>query len=122
MWVFELPEGPASKPHEQGDQNNYDYGNIEIREHYPWQKDIQQGVDGQVGGAAERSVEVYKIMPNNLQNGKLLPAMVVACGEQGIARTAELHIPMAARFAVECQCIVFSINCRTAPEFKCPEP
>ena len=62
-------------------------------------------------------------MPKTLLDDKSrLPCIVMASGEQGIARTAELHLPMAARFAIECQCVVFSVDCRTAPEFKCPEP
>ena len=74
-------------------------------------------------GPQHEEVVVYVVTPKTLSNTKSPPAaLIMASGEQGLARTAQVHLPMAARYAVECNCTVFSVDCRAAPEFKCPQP
>lgn len=66
------------------------------------------------------SINVFVIRPNNLSSKKLHSALVFAHGGGGFKCDAEMEMFLACRKAVDCQCIVFNVDYRLAPEYKCP--
>jgi len=59
------------------------------------------------------------VKPKNLPNMNQA-AMVYAHGGGGVSMTAKMTISEAHRHAVECGCVVFSVDYRKGPEVQCP--
>lgn len=71
---------------------------------------------------AHTSIKLIKMVPQALDTSRPSAAIVYAHGEASVSGKAELYVPEACRIALSCNCTVFSIDCRAAPEHKCPTP
>ena len=67
------------------------------------------------------SIKIFKIRPNSItETSKNNTAYVWAHGGGAILFYAEMFNNEMCRMACESNCIVFSVDYRKAPEYKCP--
>ena len=80
----------------------------------------EENPQDECASGANSVISVIKITPKSADTSNPQPALIYANGEASISGNAGLYVPEACRLAVICNCTVFSVNCRNAPEFKCP--
>ena len=69
-------------------------------------------------GEFQVPVQVYT--PNNVAKNRNNPALIYAHGGGAIAMTAEIYKPWLLLLAHYANIVVFNVDCRLAPETKCP--
>jgi acetyl esterase/lipase len=71
--------------------------------------DVEEGV----------TIKVWIVRPKNMEEEENA-AFVFAHGGAGTMLSAEENLPECYRYAIDWNCIVFSVDYRKGPETKCP--